>query len=119
MGFKEYEHPEKHRKEVSKKDKLVLSKLDEIETEMKRINFWSDNPPAFIVNNYLEAPTFELWLQCIFIPNAREATRKSKYPERSQVGLMAMKQYNYHTFVDKAQPVLGLLSQFDKIIDSK
>jgi len=102
---------------LSEKDKQVLSKLDEIEAEMKRIKFWSDNPPSFTVNNYLDAPTFELWLQCIFIPNARCAAGKSKYPERSQVGLMAMKEYNYHSFIEQAQPLLSLLSQFDKIIE--
>ena len=104
---------------IAEKDKRVLSKLDEIESEMKRISFWSENPPSFGVSNYLDAPTFELWLQCIFIPNARCAAGNSKYPERSQVGLMAMKQYNYHTFVERAQPLLRLLNQFDKIIEGK
>ena len=110
---------DEHRKKSSEKDKQVLSKLDEIESEMKRVNFWSDNPPSFTVNNYLEAPSFELWLQCIFLPHAREAAYKSKYPERSQVGLMAMRQYNYHSFVERAQPLLRLLNQFDKIIEGK
>ncbi|MCK5115592.1 MAG: YqcC family protein [Candidatus Aegiribacteria sp.] len=110
---------DEHSRIISEKDKQVFSKLDEIETEMKRMSLWSDNPPAFTVSNYLEAPSFELWLQCIFIPHAREAARKGQYPERSQVGLMAMRQYNYHSFLEKAQPLLGLLSQFDKIIEGK
>ena len=101
------------------KNKRVLSKLDEIEAEMKRIGFWSDNPPDFTVNHYLEAPSFELWLQCILIPHAREAAGKGQYPERSQVGLMAMKEYNYHTFVERAQPLLRLLNQLDKIIKGR
>ena len=109
----------KYGKESSEKDKRVLSKLNEIEAEMKRVNIWSNSPPSFEVSNYLEAPSFELWLQCIFIPHAREAAEKSKYPERSQVGLMAMKQYNYHSFIERAQPLLHLLNQFDKIIEGK
>ena len=104
---------------LSEKDKQVLSKLDEIEAEMKRINLWSEIPPSFKVTSYLEAPSFELWLQCVFIPHAREAAREGKYPERSQVGLMAMRQYDYHSFVEKAQPLLRLLKQFDKIIEGK
>ena len=110
---------DKQRRILSEKDKKVLSKLDEIEAEMNRINLWSDTPPSFAVNNYLEAPSFELWLQCIFIPHAREAADRGKYPERSQVGLMAMRQYDYHSFVEKAQPLLRLLKQFDKIIEDK
>jgi len=100
-----------------KKDEQVLSKLDEIETEMKKIGFWSGNPPFFEVTSYMEAPSFELWLQCVFIPNAREAAGRGEYPEKSQVGLMAMKQYNYHTFLEEAQKLLCLLNQFDKIIE--
>ena len=119
MNLKEYEHIDENRKKSSEKDKQVLSKLDEIESEMKRINFWSENPPSFTVNNYLEAPAFELWLQCIFIPNARNAAERSKYPERSQVGLMAMRQYNYHSFIEKAQLLLHLLNQFDRIIEGE
>ncbi len=110
---------DEHSRIISEKDKQVFSKLDEIEAEMKRVNFWSDNPPVFTVNNYLEAPSFDLWLQCIFIPHAREAAGKGQYPEQSQVGLMAMRQYNYHSFIEKAQPLLRLLSQFDKIIEGK
>jgi len=102
----------------SEKDEQVSSKLDEIEAEMKRIDFWCENPPFFEVTSYIEAPSFELWLQCVFIPNAREAARKSKYPDKSQVGLMAMRQYNYHMFVDRAQELLCLLNQFDELIES-
>jgi uncharacterized protein YqcC (DUF446 family) len=101
----------------NKKDEQVLSKLDEIEAEMKRIGFWCGNPPFFEVTSYIEAPSFELWLQCVFVPNAREAAGRGEYPERSQVGLMAMKQYNYHTFLGKAQKLLCLLNQFDRIIE--
>ncbi len=108
--------PDKSGRESSEKDKQVLSKLDDIEAEMRRVNFWSENPPVFTVTNYLEAPSFELWLQCVFIPNAREAAETGKYPKQSQVGLMAMRTYNYHSFVEEAQPLLRLLDQFDKLI---
>ena len=45
--------------------------------------------------------------------------KEYEHPERSQVGLMAMRQYNYHSFIENAQPLLGLLNQFDKIIEGK
>ena len=101
------------------KEVNVSKKLDEIETEMKNINFWSNNPPKFEPTNYLDAPSFELWIQCIFLPNARKAVINKEYPKKSQVGLMAMKQYNYHTYVEKAQTLLKLLYEFDEIINSK
>ncbi|MEN8207668.1 MAG: arginase family protein [Candidatus Fermentibacteria bacterium] len=45
--------------------------------------------------------------------SAREAAGRGQYPERNQVGLMAVKEYNYHTFVERAQPLLNLPNQFD------
>lgn len=105
------------------KTAAVLSKLDEIEAEMKRIGFWSDDPPdlraeveAGRVQTYLDAPTFELWLQCVFLPNARKRAEAGDLPADSQVGVMAMRQYDYHSFVQEAQPLLELLYEFDRII---
>ena len=101
------------------KEENVSKKLDEIETEMKNINCWLNNPPKFEVTSYLDAPSFELWLQCVFLPNARKAVINRKYPKKSQVGLTAMRQYNYHTYVKEAQALLKLLYEFDEIINSK
>jgi uncharacterized protein YqcC (DUF446 family) len=106
-------------KNKSDKDKRVAEALDEIETELKSIGYWSNNPPDFNVSNFTEAPSFELWLQCIFLPNARDAAKKSEYPQQSQVGLMAMRQYDYHSSVEEAQNLVSLLNHFDKIIESK
>ena len=99
------------------------SKLDEIEAEMKKIGFWADNPPdlqsAFAsgqMRSYLDAPSFELWLQCIFLPNARRAVRTASLPNDSQVGVMAMRQYDYHTVVPEAQRLTSLLHEFDKMV---
>ena len=101
------------------KSKKVGSILDKIETEMKKIGYWSDNPPDFSIENFTQAPTFELWLQCTFIPNARKAAEKNEYPEKSEVGLMGMRQYNYHSFIPEAQGLLLLLYEFDKIIEDR
>lgn len=106
-------------KKTLPKSKLVFEKLDAIETEMKRIGYWSSNPPNFTVENYLQAPSFELWLQCIFLPNARKAAAEDHYPPTSQVGLMAMRQYDYHSCVEEAHTLQALLDEFDRIIESK
>ncbi|WP_147171794.1 YqcC family protein [Pseudomonas sp. SJZ079] len=107
------------KKTRSEKSQRVTTKLDEVESEMKRIGFWSPSPPEFKVNNYLEAPSFELWLQCVFIPNARKAAKEESYPKDSQVGQMAMRQYDYHSVVEEAQALLQLLNEFDSIIRTK
>ena len=106
-------------KNDSEKDKKVLVALDEIEAEMKKIGFWKDNPPTFKVNNYLEAPSFELWLQCVFLPNARKAAKTGEYPQNSQVGLMAMREYDYHSCVEEALNLVSLLNDFDELILGK
>ena len=104
---------------ASKKSRRVLAKLDEIEEEMRRIGYWAQKPPQFSVESYLDAPSFELWLQCIFMPNAREAAAEDSYPRQSQVGVMAMRQYDYHSHIEEAQTLLRLLGEFDRIIEHK
>ncbi|QDT27837.1 hypothetical protein Enr10x_31710 [Gimesia panareensis] len=106
-------------KQATDKDALVLAKLDEIEAELKRIGFWSETPEMTEPANFLEAPSFELWLQCVFLPHAREAAGKGTYPERSQVGLMALRQYDYHSYVPEAQTLLKLLHEFDRLIENE
>jgi uncharacterized protein YqcC (DUF446 family) len=101
----------------------LFAKLDEIETEMKSIGFWEENPPdlkAAIdrgeITSYLDAPSFELWLQCVFLPNAREAVTTKSLPDDSQVGVMAMRQYDYHQDVPEARRLINLLQAFDKLV---
>ena len=110
----------------SGKAEAAIAKLDAIEAEMKRIGFWSDDPrdlqariESGELRSFLDAPSFELWLQCVFLPNAREAARSNKFPEKSQVGLMAMRQYDYHSHVAKAQQLLSLLGEFDRIVEKR
>lgn len=102
----------------SEKDKHVLAKLAEIEAEMRRIKFWTEDPVQADVANFRDAPSFEWWLQCVFLPNARKAAGKGEYPEKSQVGLMALRQYDYHSYVEEAQRLLDLLNQFDQLVEN-
>lgn len=91
---------------------------------MKRIGFWSADPPDLQASyasgemrSYLDAPSFELWLQQIFIPNARQGVAGDALPQQSQVGLMAMRQYEYHDSLSEAQGLLALLNDFDDLIE--
>lgn len=103
-------------------DPLEL-KLDEIEAEMKKIGFWTENPPDIRakyasgeMRTYLDAPSFELWLQCTFLPNARRAVQTRSLPRDSQVGVMAMRQYDYHSIVPEALRLVELLHEFDRMV---
>lgn len=107
------------------KAEAVLKKLDEIEAEMRRITFWDDNLDADNIRSHAaqfatehgKSPVgtlpFEHWLQAVFIPNARNAAQNGKLPASSQVSVMAMREYDYHSHVPKAQGLLELLYQFD------
>jgi uncharacterized protein YqcC (DUF446 family) len=102
----------------------ILAQLDAIEAEMKRIGYWSDDPPDLIaeidsgkIKSYLDAPSFELWLQCVFLPRARAAANENTLPVQSQVSQMAMRQYDYHSHVPEAQQLLELLHAFDALIE--
>ncbi|MGJ8619661.1 MAG: YqcC family protein [Methylophilaceae bacterium] len=100
-----------------KKGEKVSAIINEIELEMKSIGFWSNNPPDFEASNFTEAPSFELWLQCVFIPNVKDAISKGSYPKQSQVGLMAMREYDHHSHVEVAQNLISLLNKFDEVIE--
>lgn len=110
----------------SPKSEAVLAQLDRIEAEMKRIGYWSADPPdlqaeieAGRLRTYLDAPTFESWLQGVFLPNARAAAQAENLPAQSQVGDMAMRQYDYHSYVPEAQDLLQLLFDFDAIVEGR
>jgi len=91
----------------------LIAKLDEVEAEMKRIGFWSG-----VDNHKPVSPEFESWLQNMFLPQARAAIRDNKLPDKSMVGVMALRQYDYHSIVEEALPLVELLSQFDRLVES-
>ena len=101
----------------------LMSKLDQIEAEMRRIGYWNDDPPDLLakfdsgeMQSYLDAPTFELWLQVVFLNRAREAVIKNKLPSNSQVGVMARRQYDYHSVIEDAHGLMKLLYEFDELV---
>lgn len=101
----------------------ILAKLSDIEGEMRRIGYWSENPPDLKaavergeIRTYLDAPTFELWLQALFVPNAREAVAADELPDESEVGMMAQRQYDYQSSVPEAQILIQLLREFDRLV---
>jgi hypothetical protein len=53
----------------------------------------------------------------VFIPNARAAAARNDLPTQSEVGIMAMRQYDYHSHIPEAQNLLTLLSEFDALVE--
>ena len=101
----------------------ISAKLDQIEAEMKRIGYWHPSPPPLLeqydqgeLHSYLDAPNFELWLQCVFLVRARDAVETGDFPNGSHVGTMALRQYDYHSYVPEALTLVELLNEFDDLI---
>ena len=100
--------------------------IERIEAEMKRIGFWSEDPPPLLemadrgeLRSYLDAPCFEQWLQCVFLARARAAVEADDLPAHSNVAGMARRQYDYHSYVPEAQTLLELLSEFDGLVEQR
>lgn len=101
----------------------LTDKLDAIEAEIRRIGYWQENPPDLQamaergeLRSYLDAPSFEVWLQALFLPNAREAVEADDLPSDSQVGEMARRQYDYQSVVPEAHGLMRLLGGFDGLV---
>lgn len=104
-------------------EKALLQTLDEIEAEMQRLGYWHPSPPDLqaeidggTLRSYLDAPSFELWLQAVFLPHAREAVTTHNLPADSQVGRMALRQYDYHASVPEARDLVRRLHEFDDLV---
>jgi hypothetical protein len=54
--------------------------------------------------------------QTIFLPDARNAVQTNTLPSDSQVGLMALRQYDYHSSIPEAHPLMQLLNEFDDLV---
>jgi len=105
----------------------IARQLDAIEAEMKRIGYWqADPPPALLakiaageISSYLDPSiTFEQYLQLVFLPAARQRVHDDDLPSESSMGVIAMRQYDYHSHVEEAQPLLKRLSRLDALVEA-
>jgi uncharacterized protein YqcC (DUF446 family) len=102
-----------------------LAELDRIERELRGLGWWRDTPvdpfahlAADAPRSYLDASSFEEWLQFVFLPNARAGARAGTLPATSNVGDMARQHYDYQTNVAEAQALIQLLSGFDEMVEA-
>lgn len=68
------------------------------------------------IRSFLDAPSFEWWLQRVFLPNANRAIAEDHLPSTSEVGEMARREYDYHSVVEEAFGLMRLLSEFDEMV---
>ena len=97
--------------------KMVLSKLEQIESEMLRIGMWQEKPLEPEQYDFRAAfagdtMTFSQWLQFIFIPNVRSAAASGKFPATSNVGAQAVREFDG---ADEASELITLLGEFDAL----
>jgi uncharacterized protein YqcC (DUF446 family) len=104
----------------------IARHLDAIEAEMKRIDYWQVEPPAQLLERLKAGETlsftgsgisFEQYLQLVFLPNARRRVSDDNLPASSNMGVIAMRQYDYHSYVEEAQPLLSLFRELDRLIN--
>ena len=100
-------------------------KLDHIEAELRSLGWWRAKPVDPFAHlspeeprSYLDASSFEDWLQFVFLPNARGGARGGTLPATSNVGDMARQHYDYQTNVVEAQSLIRLLSAFDEMVEA-
>jgi uncharacterized protein YqcC (DUF446 family) len=96
---------------------VVLSKLAQIETEMRRIDLWQEDPLMAEQYDFKAAfagdtMSFPQWLQFIFIPNVQRAGKNGSFPSSSQVSTKAVREFDG---MDEAARLIELLSEFDAL----
>ena len=96
--------------------KIVLSKLEQIESEMLRIGLWQETPLDPEQYDFRAAfagdtMSFSQWLQFIFLPNVKSAAANGKFPASSHVSAQAVRELDG---MKNASRLIDLLREFDK-----
>jgi uncharacterized protein YqcC (DUF446 family) len=101
---------------------LASAKADEIESELKRLSRWSQQPlpdEAFEDMGAFGSNTmsFEHWLQFVLIPRIREIVDdQGDFPVGSYVASYAMRYFDGDS---QADTLLNILHRLDELINSK
>jgi uncharacterized protein YqcC (DUF446 family) len=102
---------------------LVKSKIDEVESEMRRIGMWQGQPPAperLVVTQAFggDKLSFEQWLQFILIPRVREIIAEGGgFPRGSQVSDQAFREWRMWGDMPDVDRLLQLLREFDALFN--
>src|SRR5262245_1031548 len=99
----------------------VLKKLDEIEAEMRRVGYWSESLEQAShacgseFRSAMDAPSFPVWLQGVFLPNARAGALERRLPARSQASEIVCRQYASALQSPEARRLFDLLREFEEL----
>ena len=94
----------------------IAESIAGIESEMKRIGYWSVNPLPdqayeFSAAFAMDTMSFTQWLQFVFIPRVRQVLEeRGSFPGESMVGVQAAREFDGD---EKADRLVRLLSKFD------
>jgi len=94
----------------------VAAQIDAIESEMKRVGLWQEEPLEPERLEFTRAfagdtMAFQQWLQFIFVPRVREiVAARGTFPSQSQVAARAVREFDGF---DEASDLVRLLSEFD------
>jgi uncharacterized protein YqcC (DUF446 family) len=97
----------------------IAEKVREIETEMQRIGFWSSAPAAEPDSAQLYSGLpFEHWLQFVYLPAVKMAAAFGQFSSVPPypVGLAALRQYDYHSTVEEALPLVDLCNELERLL---
>ena len=100
----------------------ILEKVKEMEAEMHRVGFWSPALSSVADESKLYAGvSFEQWLQFIFLPRVAAAAASDNFVNvpAYRVGLAALRQYDYHSTIPEAFPLMHLCQQLEKLLSGK
>lgn len=95
---------------------------DEIESEMKRLRWWQDDPPSedeVLAGGAfgLETVAFTQWLQVVFVPRLRQAASgEFPVPSSSSVSTMAVREFD--GYPEDTERLMDLLHEVDRVVKS-
>jgi uncharacterized protein YqcC (DUF446 family) len=104
---------------MDEKHERIKEKLAEIETEMRRVGLWQDEPLPKEAYGYTlafarDTMAFHQWLQFVFIPQVIEMVENyAELPKKSEVAITASQAF---AGWEKGDRLVELLRQFDELL---
>ena len=99
---------------------VVKARIEEIETEMRRIGMWQPQPLPPKAYDFhrafaMDTMAFSQWLQFVFVPRVHQIIDSDEqFPQSSSVAAQAVREFDGD---DSAHELCRLLSQFDRLIE--
>jgi uncharacterized protein YqcC (DUF446 family) len=100
----------------------ILQKALEIEAEMQRIGYWTPVSVRATDDGKLYGGLpFEEWLQFHFLPSVKAAATSGDFSSlpRYRIGLAALRNYDYHSTVEIALPLMRLCQQLEELLNRR